>query len=377
MNEKYYKNSPSNMLINDLTNEILQNNDAIKFHTSLPGYEATPLIHLPNLSKKYKVGNIYIKDESLRFGLNAFKVLGASYASHVAVERNPDIEAFCTATDGNHGRAVAWSANRLGKKSIVFVPEDTTAKRIEAIEHEGAKVIRVNGNYDKACRHAERASKENDWTLIQDMAWEGYEEIPALIMSGYLTLFKELEESLHTVRNPKIDIVFLQAGVGSMAATGIYYYLSKYGVNRPKIVIVEPEEADGILFSFQNNQISTSKGNSSTIMAGLNCGTPSTTAWNLLKGGTDFSLKINDRYAKQAIQELYFPSATDERIISGESGVAGLAGFLTLALEEDFRRVKESLEIDSETNLLFISTEGNTDEEVFGQVINGLSYLNR
>ena len=189
-------------------------------------------------------------------------------------------------------------------------------------------------------------------------------------MSGYLTLFKELEENLHTSLEPNIDIVFLQAGVGSMAAAGIYYYLNKYATKRPKIIIVESEEADGILLSFQKNKISTSKGNSNTIMAGLNCETPSLGAWELLKNGTDYSIKINDYYAKQAMRELYFPIDSDKRIISGESGSAGFAGFLTLMIEDEFKVIKDALEISKNTKILCINTEGNTDAKVFNEIIN-------
>ncbi len=375
MSEKYYKNSPNNIIDNDLTISILQKYNAIEFHVSLPEYKPTPLIKLTSLSKKYNVGNIYVKDESLRFGLKSFKVLGASYAIHQSLERKPTIETFCTATDGNHGRAVAWSAGKFDKKSVIFVPKNTTKKRIEAIEKEGARVIKTNGNYDETCQEAKNESKANDWTLIQDTAWEGYVEIPAFIMSGYLTMFKELEDSLHSSLLPNIDIVFLQAGVGSMAASGIYYYLSKYGGKRPKIVIVEPEEADGILLSFQNNKISTSKGNGQTIMAGLNCETPSLNAWDLLRNGTDYSLKINDKYAKQAIRELYFPTGTDKRIISGESGAAGFAGFLALMNESEFKTVKDTLKIGKNANILFISTEGDTDKQVFGEIVNDNNYI--
>lgn len=369
MNKKYYKNLPGNSIENDLTVSILEKYNAFKFHSSLPEYNPTPLLHLPGLAEKYNAGNIYVKDESHRFGLNAFKVLGASFAVYLSLEKNPAIKTFCTATDGNHGKAVAWSAKKAGKTSVIFVPEDTTDRRVEAIENEGARVIRVNGNYDMACHQAENMAKTNKWTLIQDTAWKGYTEIPALIMAGYLTLFKEMEDNLHKSSKPGIDLLFLQAGVGSMAAAGAYYYLNKYGAYRPKIVIVEPEEADGILYSFQNNRISTSRGNSNTIMAGLNCATPSAGAWNLLKNGTDFSIKINDKYAKKAMRELYYPTGSDKRIISGESGAAGLAGFLALINETDFQEVKESLEIDKNTNILFISTEGDTDEKIFQEII--------
>ena len=375
MNKKYHLNTPNNSISNSFTNTLLKKHNAIKFHLSLTDYKATPLIHLPHLSKKYNVGNIYVKDESHRFGLNAFKVLGASYAMNQCLAKNQAIETFCTATDGNHGRAVAWSAKKLGKMAVVFVPRDTSLKRIKVIEQEGAKVIQIDGNYDDACQKAKNASNVNNWTLIQDTAWEGYEEIPAMIMSGYLTLFKELEDSIHTPSKPKIDIVFLQAGVGSMAASGIYYYLNKYGANRPKLVIVEPEEADGILLSFFNNKISTSQGNSTTIMAGLNCETPSLGAWDLLKNGVDVSMKISDGYAKQAMRELYFPIADDKQIISGESGAAGFAGFLAIMNDTNYKTVKKTLDINNNSNILFISTEGDTDKHIFKNIIHNTNSL--
>jgi len=374
MGSQFYKNIPNNILPKNATTSILQNNNAFTFHQSLPVYKPTPLINLSHLAEKIKLGNIYVKDESHRFGFNAFKGLGASYAIHQALLKDASIEVFCTATDGNHGRAVAWSAHRNGKKSVVFVPKDTTIKRIKAIEKEGAKVIQINGNYDDACQQAEDLSKANGWTLIQDTAWEGYIETPALIMAGYLTMFKELEETLHTNPKAKIDLVFLQAGVGSMAAAGIFYYLNKYGADRPKIIIVEPAEADGVLESFKKNNITPSKGNNVTLMAGLNCETPSLTAWPLLKNGTDYAIKIKDAYAKQAVRTLYYPTGTDQRIIGGESGVGGLAGFLAIIMDPDYQAIKASLGMNEETRILFISTEGDTDQEVFGQIIGDEKY---
>jgi len=227
----------------------------------------------------------------------------------------------------------------------------------------------IDGNYDDTCVRAEKLSRENNWELVQDMAWENYEEIPAHIMAGYSTLFQELEETLHLYPKAKIDLVFLQAGVGSFAGAGIYYYLDRYGANRPKIVIVEPKEADGILSSFKKGEITTSKGNSKTIMAGLNCGTPSLGAWDLLKNGVDISIKIDDRYSEQAIRELYYPNNADKRIISGESGVGGLAGFISIMTDDKFELLQKELNICSTTNILFISTEGATDENSFNEII--------
>ena len=363
MKSSFFINKPNNKIIQNITTNILKNSDASVFHSSLKGYKPTPLVSLPCLAKKYSVGNIYIKDESFRLGLNAFKGLGASYAISKILINNPKVKTLCTATDGNHGRAVAWSAKLFDKKAVVFVPLGTTSQRIDAIEKEGAIVEVVDGNYDEACDYAQKMAKENGWVLVQDMAWQDYEEIPALIVAGYLTLFKEIEKL-------KIDVVFLQAGVGSFAGAGIYHYLKKYGANRPKIVIVEPNEADAILISFKANEIRTSLGNSKTIMAGLNCGTPSLGVWDLIKNGVDISIKIDDKYAKKAMRELYTPIGTDDRVISGESGVGGLAGFIAMNEEDELKPLKNKLNINEKSNILFISTEGATDIQMFNKINN-------
>lgn len=370
MTESYYTNAPNNLLPDNPTTQIMAKCNALDFHKSLAEYRPTPLLALPAASKRYGVGNIFVKDESKRFGLNAFKGLGASFAMHEALLKSPSIETFCTATDGNHGLAVSWAAQKNGKRSVVFVPQTTTDRRMEAIAKYGATVVRIRGNYDEACRKAEKETHKNTgYCLIQDTAWEGYTEIPAWIVSGYLTLFREMEDSLHPPLQPQVDVVFLQAGVGSMAAAGVFYYLSKYWENKPKIVIVEPEEADGILCSFQKGQISTSRGSSKTIMAGLNCETPSLGAWDLLKNGVDYSIKIRDEYAKKAMRQLYFPSGGDPGIISGESGAAGFAGFLSILEETELAPVREQLKLNTRSNLLFINTEGDTDQAVFHQII--------
>lgn len=370
MEGSYYINKPNKTITNNITNSILEKNDAYNFHSSLTCYKPTPLIHLPNLSQKYNVRNIYIKDESFRFGLNAFKVLGASYAVNYILNKTPKVETFCTATDGNHGRALAWSARTFGKKAIIFVPGTTTEERIKAIQNEDAIVIKVDGNYDYTCEIAKNESLKNNWELIQDTAWENYEEIPSLIMAGYLTLFKEMENSLYTSPNPKINIIIIQAGVGSLAGAAIYYYLKKYKMNSPKIVIVEPKEADGILCSFKQNKISTSNGNSSTIMAGLNCETPSYGAWDLLKNGVNVSIRIDDIYAMQAVREFYYPIGSDPRIIAGESGAAGFAGFISIMKNKTYGLVRKELDINKNTNILFINTEGDTDRNSFNNIIN-------
>ena len=365
----YYINKPTNNLPKGLTNSIFKSSDPLKYHQSLKNYVVTPLVELNELAKSLGVENIFVKDESFRFGLNAFKGLGASFAISKLLEKNKDIETFCTATDGNHGRAVAWSAKLLGKKSRIFVPKEITNARIQAIQKEGAVVEKLDANYDETCEFAKKESEKNGWQLVQDTASEDYVEIPAYIMAGYLTHFKELEDSLHQLPKPKIDIVFLQAGVGSWPAAAAWYYLNRYGVNRPKIVLVEPIEAAGILASFKKGERTKPKGNFKTIMAGLNCGIPSLTAWDILKNSVDAALAIEDSFTIQAIRKLYYPTGYDKRIISGESGAGGFAGFIALMTDPRFRDLKEALNINAESRVLFYSTEGDTDPENFQNII--------
>ena len=369
MSTSFIIHKASDVITENASTREMSGDNAFLFHKSLSHYQPTPCLQLKALAEKSGVGEIYVKDESKRFGLNAFKGLGAVYAIHQVLKKNPDITTFCTATDGNHGKAVAWGASLFGKKSVVYVPEDTTTHRMKAIEAEGAIVEKVNGDYDFACAHAEKNSIRNKWQLVQDMAWEGYEEIPSWIMAGYMTLFREMENDIHILPEPLPDIVFMQAGVGSFAASGVYYYLKRYGKKRPAIVVVEPLQADAIFSSLKEGKLTTSKGNARTIMAGLNCGTPSTTAWDIIKNGIDVSLKVPDSYAAQAMRLLYYPGGDDPRIISGESGAAGLVGFLAIMHEKKLEPVKDFLKLNASTRILFINTEGDTDKDVFQKII--------
>jgi diaminopropionate ammonia-lyase len=362
-------NNPANKILENPTTSILKHSNAISFHKSLSVYKNTPLTQLPALAKQFGVNNIFVKDESYRFGLNAFKGLGASYAIHEILRKKPQTKTFCTATDGNHGRAVAWSAQREGKHSVVFVPKDTTDNRIEAIKKEGANVLKVNGSYEETCAHAQEVSIAEGWQLVQDTAWHGYEEIPAEIMAGYLTHFKELEDTIHTETQAKVDIVFLQAGVGSWAASAVWYYLNRYGANRPKLVIVEPSASNGILTSFTQGKLSQPTGNLDTIMAGLNCGIPSSTAWEIIKNGVDAAISVEDTFAVQAMKALYFPTENDPQIIAGESGVGGLAGFMAIMQGSGYDALKTTLGINENSNILFFSTEGATDPDRFKALV--------
>ena len=352
-----------------LTSTILRESRPLEFHRFIPGYKETPLVSLKNLANKYNVQNIYVKDESFRFGLNAFKSLGASFAIHRILENSPETETFCTATDGNHGRAVAWASSLFKKTARVFVPDGTTSSRIEAIRKEGAIVEVVKGNYEETTQHAMQMSEKHGWKLVQDASWENYEEIPAYIKAGYFTQFQELEESLHCLPKAKVDVVFLQSGVGSWPSAAAWYYRNRYGKDRPKIIIVEPKEAAGFLASLKKGERCSPGGNYKTMMAGLNCGIPSLSAWNILKENVDAAIAIEDTFAEKAMREFYFPEGDDVKVISGESGAGGLAGFLAIMTNPRFLELKQYLNIDASSNILLYNTEGDTDPENFKRII--------
>lgn len=368
----FHLNNPTNKIPDSQTSAILLESKSLEYHQSLPDYKPTPLIDLPALAAEHGVRNIYIKDESFRFELNAFKGLGASYAIHKLLQSNPEIETFCTATDGNHGRAVAWASVMNGKNARIFVPRDTTLSRMEAIESEGGIVEKFNGTYDETCEYARIMADGNGWTLVQDAAWEDYTEIPAHIMAGYLTHFKELEETLHSLPLPQVDIVFLQSGVGSWPAAAAWYYTKRYGEKKPKLVTVEPVQAAGLLASFKAGERISPSGNYRTIMAGLNCGIPSLTAWDILKDTIDASIAIPDSYTITAIKKLYSNPVIEQKIISGESGAGGLAGFIAIMTDPELFELQKSLGINGNTRVLCYSTEGATDPGNFQKIIDDM-----
>ena len=380
MNKTAPKSSKSNYFFNKLSNStpdfvekyrpIFGPDEIIEFHNTLEGYSPTPLILLQNLAHKLNIGNLFVKDESHRMGINAFKILGASYAMHkILKEREGDVT-FCTATDGNHGRAVARAAKLSGKKAVVFVPDVTVKERAENIRKEGAEVIVVRGDYDATVEAAKKYADKNNALLIQDSSWGGYTEIPALIMAGYTTILRELETTLHMKDKPGFDIVILKSGVGSWAASAIWYYYNRYGANCPKIVPVEPAEADCCIESMRQGKLSVTKGSQKTIMAGLNCGTPSVIAMDILREGADLFITIPDYYAEKAMQTLYYPETGDEQIVSGESGAAGLAGLIALLKEDELRTAREAIGLSDESRVLIFNTEGDTDRENFKKIIN-------
>ena len=361
-------NTPSNYDVNCHTHRLLEKSNSLFFHKSLKEYNCPDLITLTHLSNSIGVGNIFIKDESHRFGLNAFKVLGASYAISRLLKEQTNIKTVCTATDGNHGKAVAWIANKYNIECIVYVPHNTSKERITAISKFGASVHQINDNYENTCIHARYMCSLNNWTLVQDTSFEDYEYIPSLIMSGYLTHMHEIKNQIKLM-NKSIDIVFLQCGVGSWPASCIWFFRNMFNENTPKIVLVEPRESAGVFESLENGSRVSPNGLNQTIMAGLNCGIPSKNAWEIIKSGVDAVIKINDLSCEIAIRTLYNPIESDKKIIAGESGAAGLAGLLSVLNYDKFKILRNHLKLDKNSNVLLFNTEGATDLKSFNRII--------
>jgi diaminopropionate ammonia-lyase len=345
----------------------------LAFHKSLPGYAATPLHALPGLAAGLGLGAVYVKDESRRFGLRAFKALGASWAmqSVLAARReagSPPPSTVATATDGNHGRAVAWAARRLGLAAVIFIPERSAPARIAAIRGEGARVVPVAGTYDDAVARCAAEATAGGWQVISDTGYEGYLEIPRRVAEGYATLFAEADAERTARGWPAPDVVLVQGGVGALAEAAVVD--ADRRSPRPRLIVVEPDSAAGLLESIASpgGAPRCASGRQETIMAGLNCGMPSLAAWPVLRRGVDLFLSIEDRYAEEAMRRLWRPAPGDPRIEAGESGAAGLAGLLALAGESALRQARERLGLGPRSAILLINTEGATDPDGFRRV---------
>ena len=350
-------------------NKVFKNEDALAYHCKIRQYEPTPLVSLSKLAKSLGISELYVKDESKRFKQNTFKTLGAIYAIHRVSETLKGRITFCTATDGNHGRSVAWAARKVKQKAVIYVPAHTAKTRIKNIKKLRARVVMVEGDYDATVQRAREDSEKHGYVLIQDTSWNGYTEIPTYITTGYKTMMMELEDSLHPIKEPGIDFVFMQAGVGTWASSVVAYYRNRYPRKMPKLVVVEPNESNALLESCKQMSLSKTRQSQQTIMAGLNCGTPSLIAWNILKKGVDLFLSIPDVYAIRAMQYLYYPFKTDKQIFAGESGAAGLAGLTALACDPSLQEVKARIGLDHTSRVLVFNTEGVTDPENFDELI--------
>ncbi|MFI8928980.1 pyridoxal-phosphate dependent enzyme [Streptomyces sp. NPDC053474] len=325
------------------------------FHASLPGYAPTPLTELPSLAAELGVGRVFVKDESARLGLPAFKVLGTSWAVHRLLAGRPAGERveFVTATDGNHGRAVAREARRLGNGAHVFVSQGVHPGAAAAIESEGARVTRVAGDYDRAVREAAAAARATAHAvLVQDTAWPGYEEVPALIVEGYATLFAEVDEQLAAAGAGAPGLVVVPVGVGSLAQAAVTHYRGRPASGpgaAPALLAVEPTAAAPALASLTRGEPVTVP-TRTTAMAGLNCGTLSSLAWPYLRDGLDAATAVPDPAAATALRDL-----TALGVPSGPCGAAPLAA-ARAALTDTARRT--ALAVTPTTTVVLLSTEG-------------------
>lgn len=358
------------------------------FHKSFPGYRPTELRRLNSLAGALGLGGLYVKDESSRFGLNAFKGLGGSYCvGRVLAEcagipedelsferltsdagRASESVTFVTATDGNHGRGVAWAARELGSRAVVYLPKGSAAERLENICGLGARAEITEWNYDDTVRFAARQAEANGWTLVQDTAWEGYETVPTWIMQGYTTLGLEAVEQLE---NEAPTHLFLQAGVGAMAGAMAAFFADHYRGKKPVVVIVEPEKADCLFrtASAYDGKLHGVGGDLDTIMAGLACGEPCTIAWEMLRRYAELFVSIPDEIAAKGMRVLGNPMGEDVRIVSGESGAATVGLVAELMMNKSLSELRETIGLGPDARVLCISTEGATDRENYRRIV--------
>ncbi len=366
--------------------------EARNFHMQIPGYKISPLKNLNNLARMFGVGGIWIKDEAERLALNSFKVLGGSFALYKFIQKRLGMEntalsysylvskevknklgelTFASATDGNHGRGIAWAAGKLGHKCVIYVHSETTQARIQAIRDYGATVKIINGNYDDAVRQISEDAEKNGWIVISDTSWDGYTTIPLWIMQGYTTMLLETQEQFSAQGMIKPTHVFVQAGVGALAASVIGFYHSLFGDKAPTCIVVEPENAACLFKSIQekDGKPHTVTGSLNTIMAGLACGEPSPLAWNILKETADAFISCPDYVAAKGMRIYATPLKGDPFIVSGESGAVTLGALIGILTEEGLKDLKEMLKLTDKSQILLINTEGNTDPVQFRQVI--------
>jgi diaminopropionate ammonia-lyase len=364
---------------------------ARNFHRSFPQYEETPLVKLPGLASALGIKGFFIKDESKRFGLNAFKVLGGSYAigRYIARRLGKDISeldygalvseetrkktgniTFYTATDGNHGRGVAWTANKLGQKSVVLLPKGSSPTRLENIRKEGAEVCVTDLNYDDAVRFASRkAGLDRNGVMVQDTAWEGYEDIPGWIMQGYGTMAYEAYDQLRAAGVETPTHIFVQAGVGSLAGAVQGFFTNAYSDNGPVTVVVEASAADCLYRSALAGKLTPVGGDPSTIMAGLACGEANLISWKILKRYVSFFVSAPDWVASRGMRVLAAPVGGDAPVVSGESGAVTTGLLATALMDGEQEALRGDLGLSPDSVVLAFSTEGDTDPVRYRNIV--------
>ena len=341
-----------------LNRDLLE--DAYKTISKWKKYQPTPLENLNKLSKELELKNIFYKDESKRFGLKSFKALGGAYAVEKITKGRKDIT-VSTATAGNHGKSVAWGAKNLGLNCKIFISGNVSETRAKEMRNLNAEVIRVKGNYEDSLNFCKEESKKNNWEIIQDVAWPNYELVPQLTMAGYSTMIKEI--SVQT--NEYITHIFLQAGVGGMAA-GVVAGVANYFKKVPKFIIVEPENANCVMQSIENNTPTSVDIKKESIMGGMSCGEVSLVPWQILKNSVNNCISVSDKFVSQTVAMLADKVLSDISIEGGECSTPGITSLISCCNNKE---TKSDLEINENSNILLIGCEGSADIDLYKKLL--------
>ena len=347
-------------ILNFLPEKIID--EAIKSISSWKSYRSTPLIRLNKLSSELNLGEIYYKDESKRFSLKSFKALGGAFAVEKIADGRKDIT-VSTATAGNHGRSVAWGSKKLGLKCKIFISENVSEARAKAIKKFGAKVIRVKGNYDNSLKECIEQSKKNNWKIVQDVSWNNYEYVPKLIMAGYCLMVKEIFNQIK--KNKSLTHVFLQAGVGGMAAA-IVAGIAKYSKKIPKIIIVEPDKADCILKSIRKKKPIKIRISDESIMGGMSCGEVSKVAWNILNRSANYCVSIPDTMVAPVAFLLANKKYSINKIEAGECATPGIIALKGICFNQ---KLRNEVKLNKNSNVLVFGCEGATDKQMYNKLL--------
>tara|TARA_B110001452_G_C15214476_1_gene421223 strand:+ start:671 stop:1798 length:1128 start_codon:yes stop_codon:yes gene_type:complete len=346
-------------ILNSLSAEEID--DAYSSISKWEGYTPTPLISLDKLSKELNINKIYYKDESKRFNLKSFKALGGAYAVEKVTKGNKEI-IVATATAGNHGRSVAWGARRLGLKCKIFISEFVSEARAQAMADLGADIIKVKGNYEKSLIECIKQSTENNWQIVQDVAWKDYIMVPKYTMAGYTVMMKEIVDQ---IKNDQITHIILQAGVGGMAGAmvaGIARYLESI----PETIVVEPDSAACVMESIRTGKVEKIDIKRESLMGGMSCGEVSLVPWEILKNSVKFCISLPDDDIAKTMKMLGNSSFSEEKIIAGENSVPGVISLIASCVDD---KVKEKLKLNAKSNVLVIGCEGDTDKEMYQKLI--------
>ena len=349
-----------NKILNSLSENEIDN--AFSKISNWDGYSPTPLLKLNKLANELNLNKIYYKDESKRFDLKSFKALGGAYAVEKVSKGNKDI-IVATATAGNHGRSVAWGAKRLGLKCKIFISEYVTDVRGKAMTDLGADVIKVKGNYENSLIECIKQSTQNNWQIVQDVAWKDYMSVPKYTMAGYTVMMKEIVDQID---QNKISHVILQAGVGGMAGAMIAG-IARYLKNIPITIVVEPDSAACVLESIRSGKIEKIDIKRESLMGGMSCGEVSLVPWEILKNSVKFCISLPDDDIAKTMKLLGNAGFGNERIIAGENSAPGVIGLIA-SCEDD--KIKKKFQLNKDSNVLLIGCEGDTDKEMYQKLIN-------